>query len=142
MNTFRLILIEFALFAWRECLKYSFTLKIPYLDACSIFLGTYLDFPSLICVLSTLHAGKEWEDRSIREWPQPQSESIPRVFGWHLFLLCLCIRTSLINYFFQFILQQVDKFRELYLTEQEQKLDLECELKDCKVHKMDFFFPP
>ncbi|CAL0299611.1 unnamed protein product [Lupinus luteus] len=30
--------------------------------------------------------------------------------------------------------KQVDKFRELYLTEQEQKLDLECELKDCKVN--------
>ncbi|XP_027366891.1 kinesin-like protein KIN-5B [Abrus precatorius] len=30
--------------------------------------------------------------------------------------------------------KQVDKFRELYLTEQEQKLDLESELKDCKVN--------
>ncbi|OIW20314.1 hypothetical protein TanjilG_08288 [Lupinus angustifolius] len=30
--------------------------------------------------------------------------------------------------------KQVDKFRELYLTEQEQKLDLECDLKDCKVN--------
>ncbi|XP_058764607.1 kinesin-like protein KIN-5B [Vicia villosa] len=30
--------------------------------------------------------------------------------------------------------KQVDKFRELYLTEQEQKLDLENELKDCKVN--------
>ncbi|KAL1330140.1 kinesin-like protein KIN-5B [Arachis ipaensis] len=28
--------------------------------------------------------------------------------------------------------KEVDKFRELYLTKQEQKLDLECELKDCK----------
>lgn len=32
-----------------------------------------------------------------------------------------------------FFLQQVDRFRELYLTEQEQKLDFESELKDCKV---------
>lgn len=30
-------------------------------------------------------------------------------------------------------MQQVDRFRELYLTEQEQKLDAESELKDCKV---------
>nr|XP_012569745.1 kinesin-like protein KIN-5C [Cicer arietinum] len=30
--------------------------------------------------------------------------------------------------------KQVDRFRELYLTEQEQKLDLENELKDCKVN--------
>jgi len=30
-------------------------------------------------------------------------------------------------------LQQVESFRELYLTEQEQKLGLESELKDCKV---------
>jgi len=34
-----------------------------------------------------------------------------------------------------FFLQQVDRFRELYLTEQEQKLDFESELKDCKVGK-------
>ncbi|KAF7818539.1 kinesin-like protein KIN-5B [Senna tora] len=30
--------------------------------------------------------------------------------------------------------KEVEKFRELYLTEQEQKLDLESELKDCKVN--------
>ncbi|KAF3442909.1 hypothetical protein FNV43_RR16827 [Rhamnella rubrinervis] len=30
--------------------------------------------------------------------------------------------------------KQVDKFQELYLTEQEQKLDLESELKDCKMN--------
>ncbi|KAJ1391346.1 P-loop containing nucleoside triphosphate hydrolase [Sesbania bispinosa] len=30
--------------------------------------------------------------------------------------------------------KQVDRFRELYSTEQEQKLDLESELKDCKVN--------
>ncbi|KAI9085849.1 hypothetical protein K1719_032263 [Acacia pycnantha] len=30
--------------------------------------------------------------------------------------------------------KEVDKFRELYQNEQEQKLDLECELKDCKVN--------
>jgi len=42
--------------------------------------------------------------------------------------------TLLINYFFPSILQQVASFRELYLTEQEQKLELESELKDCKVH--------
>ncbi|KAK7267545.1 hypothetical protein RIF29_20221 [Crotalaria pallida] len=30
--------------------------------------------------------------------------------------------------------KQVDKFRELYLAEQEQKMDLECELNDCKVN--------
>ncbi|KAH7512980.1 kinesin-like protein KIN-5B [Ziziphus jujuba] len=30
--------------------------------------------------------------------------------------------------------KQVDKFRELYLTEQEQKLDIESELKDCKMN--------
>ncbi|KAG5112882.1 hypothetical protein AAZX31_13G116600 [Glycine max] len=30
--------------------------------------------------------------------------------------------------------KQVDSFRELYLTEQEQKLELESELKDCKVN--------
>ncbi|XP_059462978.1 kinesin-like protein KIN-5B [Corylus avellana] len=30
--------------------------------------------------------------------------------------------------------KQVDRFRELYLTEQEQKLDVESELKDCKVN--------
>lgn len=30
--------------------------------------------------------------------------------------------------------KQVDRFRELYLTEQEQKLDLESELKDCKIN--------
>ena len=31
------------------------------------------------------------------------------------------------------LLQEVDKFRELYVTEQEQKLNIESELKDCKV---------
>ncbi|KAG8376449.1 hypothetical protein BUALT_Bualt09G0064500 [Buddleja alternifolia] len=30
--------------------------------------------------------------------------------------------------------KQVDKFRELYLSEQEEKLDVESELKDCKTH--------
>ncbi|KAK7345653.1 hypothetical protein VNO77_16261 [Canavalia gladiata] len=30
--------------------------------------------------------------------------------------------------------KQVDRFRELYLTEQEQKLDIESELKDCKMN--------
>ncbi|XP_030926960.1 kinesin-like protein KIN-5B [Quercus lobata] len=30
--------------------------------------------------------------------------------------------------------KQVDRFRELYLTEQEQKLDFESELKDCKIN--------
>ncbi|KAK9291095.1 hypothetical protein L1049_009282 [Liquidambar formosana] len=30
--------------------------------------------------------------------------------------------------------KQVERFRELYLTEQEQKLDLESELKDCKIN--------
>ncbi|XP_054817526.1 kinesin-like protein KIN-5B [Prosopis cineraria] len=30
--------------------------------------------------------------------------------------------------------KEVDKFRELYQKEQEQKLDLECELKDCRVN--------
>ncbi|XP_050213876.1 kinesin-like protein KIN-5B [Mercurialis annua] len=30
--------------------------------------------------------------------------------------------------------KQVDKFRELYLTEQEQKLDIESDLKDCKLN--------
>ncbi|KAL5740666.1 hypothetical protein ACOSP7_029548 [Xanthoceras sorbifolium] len=33
--------------------------------------------------------------------------------------------------------KEVDKFRELYLTEQEQKLDLESELKDCKMDLED-----
>lgn len=32
-----------------------------------------------------------------------------------------------------FFLQQVDSFRELYLTEQEQKLDIQSELNECKV---------
>ena len=31
------------------------------------------------------------------------------------------------------VVQQVDKFRELYLREQEEKLDLASELKECKV---------
>ena len=31
------------------------------------------------------------------------------------------------------MLQQVGKFRELYLTEQKQRLNFENELKDCKV---------
>lgn len=31
------------------------------------------------------------------------------------------------------LLQQVDRFRELYLSKEEQKKDLESELKDCKV---------
>lgn len=39
-----------------------------------------------------------------------------------------------------FFLQQVDRFRELYLTEQEQKLDFESELKDCKVGNFCSFF--
>ncbi|XP_062006172.1 kinesin-like protein KIN-5B isoform X2 [Rosa rugosa] len=30
--------------------------------------------------------------------------------------------------------KQVEKFRELYLSEQEQKLDFQCELKDCKIN--------
>lgn len=36
---------------------------------------------------------------------------------------------SVINIF----LQEVDRFRELYLEEQEQKLDLQSDLNDCKV---------
>ena len=30
-------------------------------------------------------------------------------------------------------MQEAEKFRELYVTEQEQRLDLESDLKDCKV---------
>jgi hypothetical protein len=47
----------------------------------------------------------------------------------------------LFSYYINFsFLQQVDRFRELYLTEQEQKLDVESELKDCKVKNFYFFF--
>jgi hypothetical protein len=47
----------------------------------------------------------------------------------------------LFSYYITFsFLQQVDRFRELYLTEQEQKLDVESELKDCKVKKFYFCF--
>lgn len=49
---------------------------------------------------------------------------------------------------FPFNQQQVDKFRELYLSEQEEKLNLKAELKDCQVmlkkkfmnHAYCFFF--
>lgn len=56
---------------------------------------------------------------------------------WFTCSLVNCIIFLLYNFSF---LQQVDRFRELYLTEQEQKLDVESELKDCKVKKFLFFF--
>lgn len=34
------------------------------------------------------------------------------------------------------LFQEVDKFRELYITEQEEKLELDSELKCCKVQTM------
>jgi hypothetical protein len=58
------------------------------------------------------------------------STSVRRYDSLSLWLIALFF----LLYNFSF-LQQVDRFRELYLTEQEQKLDVESELKDCKVKK-------
>lgn len=62
-------------------------------------------------------------------------------FGWYFSYCVLKLRPE-IN-FVPYILQQVESFRELYLTEQEQKQDVESELKDCKVHTLSnwYFFP-
>lgn len=63
------------------------------------------------------------------------STSVRRYDSLALWLIALFF----LLYNFSF-LQQVDRFRELYLTEQEQKLDVESELKDCKVKKILIFF--
>lgn len=38
------------------------------------------------------------------------------------------------DYYSSFFLQQVESYRELYLSEQEQKLDVKSELENCKVY--------
>lgn len=51
-----------------------------------------------------------------------------------LWLILMFSYDLLLDSFMDFsLLQQVDRFRELYLSEEEQKKDLESELKDCKV---------
>lgn len=49
-----------------------------------------------------------------------------------IYIISLCIDVNLCLDLFQ----EVDKFRELYITEQEEKLELDSELKCCKVQTM------